>query len=494
MIADCSIKHLLLACGLVWLQLTPPAGGSPEQESIESRLAQVSVTYQSPDPFRPWQSDAPGVRRGYAIRVDGSLYITTESLVRNHTLVEMRAARTGLRLPADVLMSDEQVNLALLSTGGAATNPPSCTVADAVGRKDTVAILQFDETGELQRGAGKVLQISFEELPAAPYASLVFSLLTDLNVNGEGAPVVRGNSLAGLIMSYDPSSRTGKMIPYPILRRFLHDATSPPYRGVAVAGFTSKELVDPAQRAYLGVGNLSGGILVLSCIPGTGAEDVLRPLDVVLKWDGYEVDNMGYYDDPDFGRLRSAYLTHGRREVGDTVAVRIVRDGSEQTVNLTLTSYSDESALIPENAAERRPEYLIEGGMLLRELDGAYLRAHGANWMNQLDQRLVSLYLTRRQIPQNEGQRVVILAGVLPHPINVGYQHFHNHAVTHVNGRPVNNMADVFRIVSKDGHLYTLTLQSIGVDLVLDRSSLAQANKRLAEIYRIPRLRYQRGK
>ena len=475
-------------------RLDPVSAQEQPEAPIAERLVQVLVAHQAPNAFRPWQNATPGHRSGYAIRIGDSLYVTTESLVRNHTLVEIRRARTGTRLPVTVLMSDDQVGLALLSTDGVATNPPSLRLVETLNRNDTVDILQFDDTGELQRGEGHVLQISFDSLPAAPYATLVFSLLTDLNVNGEGAPVLQGDRLAGLMVSYDPSTRTGRMLPYPVLRRFLKDATQPPYTGVAIAGFASKPLIDPAHRDYLGAGVGTGGILILSCIPGTGASESLKPNDVILKWDGYAVDELGYYDDPDFGRIKVSYLIQGRRSVGDSVPARIVRDRAEQTLNVRLSSYSDSDALIPENVHSERPDYLIEGGLVLRELDGAYLRAHGGKWQSQLDQRLVSLYLTRQQAPERKGQRIVVLAGVMPDPINVGYQHFRNHEVTQVNGKPIDNMTDVFRIVEKDGHVRRLRLRSMGVDLVLDETMLKEANARLASLYQIPNLRYRRPK
>ena len=65
------------------------------------------------------------------------------------------------------------------------------------------------------------------------------------------------------------------MIPYPIISRFLRDAAKQPYTGSAIAGFAWKPLVDPVKRAYLGLGERTGGILVISCLTGSGADGVL---------------------------------------------------------------------------------------------------------------------------------------------------------------------------------------------------------------------------
>jgi hypothetical protein len=129
---------------------------------------------------------------------------------------------------------------------------------------------------------------------------------------------------------------------------------------------------------------------------------------------------------------------------------------------------------------------------VLRELTGRYLHAYGTDWQRRVDSRLVNLYLTRSNDAERAGDRIVLLTGVLPDPINIGYQGFRDAVITHVNGDAIRNMGDVFRIVDRDGSVRRLRLQSIGVDLILDPALLSEANRRLSMIYRVPRLRYER--
>jgi hypothetical protein len=336
------------------------------------------------------------------------------------------------------------------------------------------------------------VNISVSELPTAPYPSLIFSLLTDLNVNGEGALVAVDGKVAGMIMSYDPGSRVGRMLPYPMIKHFLDDALKARYEGFATAGVIWTSLVDPVKRAYLGVTQNGKGILVLSCLPGTGAAAALKPNDVVLAWDGKSVDNLGFYDDAEFGRLGFAHLIKGRREPGDVAPLTIIRDKTEQTINVKFDRWLDNSALIPEDVTGEQAEYLVEGGFIFRELTARYLRAHGGDWQQNMDARIAHLYLTQRYSPRQPGEHIVILSSVLPDTINIGYQHMRDQIVTAINGKPVRNMTDVFRIADADGNIKRVTLQSIGVDLVLDEKLLPIANQRIADLYRVPTLRYQR--
>jgi hypothetical protein len=109
-----------------------------------------------------------------------------------------------------------------------------------------------------------------------------------------------------------------------------------------------------------------------------------------------------------------------------------------------------------------------------------------------MDSRLVHMYLTQRYSPNQPDEHVVILSGVLPASINIGYQNHQDMIITALNGKPVRNMADVFRIVDADMSIKHMSFKSVGVDIVLDQSELVDSNQKIAEAYRLPALRYQR--
>lgn len=456
-------------------------------------VVQVHVTFQGFDAFFPWQKLRPGMRQGYGVAVDANHVVTTEALVRNCTLVEIRRASSGERLAAVVEKADHQANLALLripATARGLTLTPVSILED-LDRAADVQIVQFDETAQIQRGRAQVVRVAVERLHSSPHHSLTFVLLTDLNVNGQGAAVVHNDSLAGLVMRYDRGTRTAAVLPYCVVSRFMLETKRPVYSGMASAGVIWSPLVDPAKRSYLRLQADKRGILVLSCLPGTGAAEVLRPNDVIVSWDDTPVDNMGFYEDPLFGRLAFPYLIRGKRRPGDAVPVDIVRDGRSERANVALAHYADHDALIPDNISGGQDEYLVTGGLVLRELTGNYLRAKGSNWKRRADSRLVHLYLTRKYAPDNKGDRIVLLSSVLPDEINIGYQHLRTEIVTAANGKEIRNMRDLFRMQDSDGMVSALTLRGIDVDIVLDADTLPNADARIARLYRIPRLSHR---
>ncbi|MDD5676781.1 MAG: hypothetical protein PHW60_02165 [Kiritimatiellae bacterium] len=471
----------------VLLAWTTPTLAAPD---YDANMVEITVTYQDYDPRIPWRKKAAAVRQGYGVVIGAGQVLTTEDLVRNQTQVELRRAKSGVKLAAAVLEADDQLNTAILTF----SNAPSANalipvaLADTIRRGDRLTIVKLEKTGEFQTSEGQVVELSASGSPRP----LALKVLTQSSIDGDGTPALLNGQLAGLSVAYDKKTQTGLFIPCTTLRRFIAAAHAPPYKGLAWAGFQFESLLDPVKRRYLGVTEPQGGIVVTKTTPGSGAAEVLQAGDVITTWDGVPIDAQGYYNDTDFGRLRLAYLIGGRRAAGDSVPVALIRDRKPRGVQVLLKRQRDRDEFIPEGVGDEPVEYLVEGGLVLRELTGDYLRASGENWKLQMNPRLVYYYFHQDKFARQSGDHVVLLAMVLPNSINIGYQEFHDQVVTAVNGRPIRNMADVFRAVDSAGGLRRVTLLGCGVDLALDEATLAEANRRIAEQYRIPRLRHQK--
>jgi S1-C subfamily serine protease len=474
------------------LDLSAPAIAAPAPD-YDASVVEITVAYQDHDPHVPWRKKAAAVRHGYGVVIGANQVLTTEELVRNQIQVELRQARSGVKLAATVLEADNQLNTALLTFGNnAAANAfLPLAPAGAIRRDDQLTIVKLEKTGEFQTSAGQVVELSASSAPRP----LALKVLTQASIDGNGTPALLNGQLAGLSVAYDKKTQTGLFIPGVTLRRFIADANAPPYKGLAWAGFQFESLLDPVKRRYLGVPAAQGGIVVTQTTPGSGAAAVLQAGDVITAWDGIPIDAQGYYTDPDFGRLRLAYLIGGRRAAGDRVPVAFVRDRKPCVAQVLLKRQRERDEFIPETIAPGGgdgTEYLVAGGLVLQELTGDYLRAAGENWKIQMNPRLVYYYLHQDKLARRPGDHVVLLSMVLPDSINIGYQEFHDQVVTAVNGRPIRNMTDVFKAVDDAGGLRRVTLLGCGVDLVLNETAMDEANRRIAAQYRIPRLRYQK--
>ncbi len=455
------------------------------------QVVDVLVTCQTSDEHMPWRLSRPQFRQGYGVVIDAGRVLTTEELIRQATLVELRQPGQAVKHAATIRQVDPRLAVALL----AVDDPAFCrelvpvALATNVARGARTRIVQYDDSGLRQEGAGRIVEIGVEALPSAPAAVLTLRVLSDLRVQNPGAPVYGDGGLAGIMMRYDAQHQTGFVLPAPVLARFLRAVSEPVYLAPPSGGFRWTPLVDAAKRRYFSLPGESGGVQVLDVFSNATVSGTLKPNDILLRWDGFAIDEQGFYQDPDYGRTRLSHAIEGRRRAGERVPIEFVREGRLQQAEVALRPRNDEDALIPENTIGAPPDYLVEEGLVLRELTGRYLRSGGRSGGPSAGLRLSHLYLARSEQPACVGDRIVILSGVLPDPANVGYQELRDEIVTAVNGEPVRNLRDVARVVDRDRGIRQLTLEGRGVDMVLDPAQRNEANTRIAQSYRIPDLR-----
>jgi S1-C subfamily serine protease len=456
----------------------------------DATIVEIIATCQEFDPRIPWRNKPPQIRQGLGVVIEGNHILTIDNIARNSTLIEIRRAKTGAKLEAKAVVSDEQAGIALLklSDEKASSQFRSVPLADKVQRDDLVQIVKLDASGQLQSDEGRVIEVT-----SSPRGLLV-KVLTDLSIEKNGAPIFIGGKLAGIILQYDKNTQTCTALAGTTLKNIVAAAMTPPYEGIAWAGMTWEPLLDPAKRKYLGADQHKGGILVVRTAPGSGAAAVLQTEDVITEIDGFQLDEMGYYADPDFGRLLFSHVVNGRHKPGDEIPLAVIRNRQKITLKMPLKRQSDIAQVIPDNTSGARAEYLADGGFVLRELSGDYLRAAGNEWIIQINPRLVNYYFNPWQFSVKDGDHIVILSMVLPDLINIGYHEYRDEVVTAVNGEKIRSLDDVFRIVERDGLLKRVSIMGYEVDLVLDEAEMAQANKRIAANYRIQKMRFKSSK
>lgn len=477
------MKPFFLSLGILTLVVSTAFA-----DGMEKSIVEVIVTSQRPDARLPWRRERPVMRVSYGTVVAPGRILTTEDTVRNATLVEVQSPGQATKYTARVIRADARIGTALLAIPEELAGRFTPVTWDGVqGRGASVTLAQFDKGAQLQTANGRVAQTSVSALPSAPHAILTLSILSDLKLERIGAPVFANGRLTGMVIRYDAANQIIEALPSGILKRFSESAASSNYQGFASAGLRWAPMLDPAKRRYYGLKDDNLGVTVLRTIPGSGASKSLEADDVILRWDGSAIDSHGFYLDPEYGRLNFPHLIT-RRTPGESVSVTVFRNRQETNVTVTLDAFDDSRALIPLNTEGIASEYLIEGGLLIRELTADYLTSAGKNWMVLNSPQLINLYLTRAQFPEKPGQRVVILVGILPDDINKGYEMIRDQIVTHVNGKPVASMKDVFAIRKADGGVTRVTMQNLAADVMLDPEVLAQANRRIAENYRIPGL------
>ncbi|NIP94866.1 MAG: PDZ domain-containing protein, partial [Akkermansiaceae bacterium] len=268
-------------------------------------------------------------------------------------------------------------------------------------------------------------------------------------------PVTLNGRLLGILTSYNSKDQISDVVAPEIVKLFLQDVEDGKYEGFPSLGIATVLTEDPQFRKWLGLNDDQGGIYISRVLPGSAAhESSLKEADVLLSVDGKTIDRRGYYTDERYGRLFWSHLIRGSKKVGDTVALRIVRDGEEQTIEATLRRPVD--PLIPSHMYDRAPPYLIKGGLVFQELSRSYLEAFGKEWQTRAPLDLLDA-LDNPEDYEEGRNRLVFLSRVIPTPATIGYDRVSNLIVTEVNGRKIEDMNSLARAFeeTRDG-LHTI--------------------------------------
>jgi len=481
-----------ITCILVSALATLALAGPAPRVSFESQVVVLVVTTQDYDEWRPWEKKTPETRTVQAVVLDGSLIATTADLVENATVIFVEKHGRPLREPARIVHVDADANIALLTVDkpGFFADLTPAALAPSMPTEGQVSTVRW-RSGQLEISASRIsrIEVGTSYLGALEHASLIVE--TDLSGGGWSEPLFADGRLIGLTFAQDEKSAT--VTPVDILRAFLESARTPAgYREFANLELSWEVNRDPALTRYLGLEGEPRGILVTQVPWGSSACGALYPRDILLGLDGHAIDAAGNYQHRRYGQLKFTQIVVDGHHAGDIIAGEVLRDGKKVPVRLTLRPARSADDLVPVRTGGAAPPYVIEGGLVFRELDGEFLRTWGKDWEKKAPPFLMTGYDLFRTTQTPGRRRVILLAYVLPSAYNLGYGNLEALPVARINGRDVDSIADVdeaFRHPEGEFHRIVFQPNPVRAELVLDAATLDKATQEILDEYQIPERR-----
>jgi hypothetical protein len=212
--------------------------------------------------------------------------------------------------------------------------------------------------------------------------------------------------------------------------------------------------------------------------------------DVLTAIGDHEIDQNGNYVDSLYGKIEFTNLLTAHAFVGDTLPLKIQRNGKALTLNVTLEHRAAKDYVIPPySTSAEPPPYYVLGGLIFQELSREYLKEWGANWQKEAPQRLVYFDRFQSELFPEGRQRVVILSQVLPANSTIGYDDFSYLTVTKVNGQAINSLGDLAQALLQplDG-FDKIETEEDPKQLELDVAQVAAEAPALRENYGLPSL------
>jgi S1-C subfamily serine protease len=466
--------------------VTVTATAAPEPSAS---LVRISTTSQQPDYTVPWNPGSVGSGVGAGFVIDGKRIMTNAHVVSNATFITVVKEGDPNPWEARVLHVAHDCDLALLEvydeTFFEGTKPLEFGGIPAL--ESTVIAYGYPIGGDrLSVTRGIVSRIDFQPYSHSEVDShLTIQIDAAINPGNSGGPVMQDGKVVGVAFqgySGAVAQNVGYMIPTPVIRRFLKDVEDGSYDRYMDLAATYFPLVNPAQREALGLGNDNTGVLVGSIFDGGSSDGKLQSGDVILSVDGRPVFSDGKIE-LDGERVEMAEVFE-RKFKGDEVKLEILRAGETQEVTLELDRPWPFE--MQARAYDRRPRFVLVGGLLFQPLDRDFLDAQRDNPQRKVDTRLryfFDYYVTDHLY--REHPEVIVLSDVLKDPVNTYVEPFKGAIVDKINGRNIRSLQDVASAFAEPGEFHVIELLGEGRPIVLDRSTLAEAGERIKQRYRV---------
>jgi PDZ domain len=271
------------------------------------------------------------------------------------------------------------------------------------------------------------------------------------------------------------ADNTGYIIPTPVIRRFLTDIEDGHYDQYADLGVSEFPLHNPAMRKALGLPNDGNGVIINNVVPTSSSDGILKNGDILMALDGKPVDSAGRVNIG--GENVNLNEVIERKYAGDKVAVRYLRDGAWNDVDIILKplQWSRMYAI----QYEKKPRYLVFAGLVFQPLDTNLFAA--CKFENVSLRRLYSDYVPKGLFEKHRD--IVVLTRVESDPVTSLLGGFEGYAVEKINGVEVKDLRHAHELLhpKEMPEFFVIDLYDAERPVVIPAALVAAANKRMQE-------------
>ena len=465
------------------------AADPADEDGFERSIVRIVDFSQRGDWSTPWEVSGVRTSSGSGFVIPGDLILTNAHVVSDARmlLLYLHGDPTPHKARAVILGHDCDLALVRPEEPGLLDGLPALELGGLPALRSTVETYGYPAGGDqISSTRGVVSRIEIHVYTHSGVDQhIVVQTDAAINPGNSGGPVVQGGRVVGVaFQGASDLENTGYAIPVEVIRHFLDDARDGHYDGYPDLAIQDSNLLNPAARRRAGLADDETGVRVEFITPGGSSEGQLEVGDVLLAVDGRPIASDGSISEAglrfDFGLLVD------RHQIGESVSVRMLRNGERRTIDIPLRLHPDLETHA--NLYDRMPRYFIFGGLVFVPLDNEMLKTYGRDWVSAADRRLIYEHLYRPLIdPPAPGYEPVVLLRRLDHPVNINIAWYRNQLVTAVNGRAIGGLKDLITAIetSTDRWL-VLDLGEPGRFIVVDRAAAAAAGPGILSQYGVP--------
>ena len=481
-----------MTTGRLWIGLAlamavatgPRAGAQPD---VRDAIVKIYTVHNRPNYYNPWTTYGPRSSTGSGAIVKGKKILTNAHVVGNQTFLQVRRNGESKRYQAHLLAVSHEADLALLTVDDESffEGIEPLEFGPLPNTQQEVLVYGFPLGGDsMSITKGVLSRIEHQRYAHSSCNFLAGQIDAAINPGNSGGPVIVSNRVVGVVMQGMTSAENiGYMVPIePVAHHFFKDIEDGTYDGFPSMGAVMQEMENPSLKARFNVPEDETGVLINMILPDSPADGVLQDGDVLVQIDGQDVAEDGTVEFRPEQRTKLSYFIQ-KRQIGETLPIRILRDGEALAKEVTLDRSLREDWLIQEEAYDVLPTYYIYGGVLFCPLSKNLLKEWGNNWYNAAPKEFVAMLGSN--FSTEEQDEVVIVLKVLAAGVNQGYHNVSNWIVDEVDGEKIRNLKDLIaRIEGGTGRFVELTSPT-GQQLVLDRAEVTSSQDTILNLYRI---------
>lgn len=454
------------------------------QPSVTSSVVKLDVVSDPPDLLTPWQTEGVKLFGGSGVLIEGNRILTNAHVVESAVSIEVKRAGERARFPAKVSFISHDADLALLEVedAGFFEGARALPLGKMPALQQGVVVYGFPVGGNtLSITSGIVSRIEVDTYAQSYRSLLSVQIDAAINEGNSGGPVITDGTIVGIAMQgLEDADNVAYMIPPPVIAHFLEDVKDGRYDGFPTLGIALQDMESEAQRRASMMEPSQSGALVLRVDYGSPAHGVLQPRDVILSIDGHDVANDLTVAVEGVGRVDLA-VTYQSKQIGDTIDVVILRRGQLMKKRLRLTPHVP---LVPGRRLSEWPRYVQFGGLVFQPLSEQLLDEADAGYADAVSYAEVYNLVTRSR------REILLLAEVLPHPVNRGYQDFGGEVVRLVNGVVPRDLDHLASILDAAKGPWLRVVTGHGDVVTLDLEAARRANPQILVAYGIPEDRH----
>lgn len=473
-----------ICCAALLFAATPAA----DFATLEGSVVRLVNYTQRGDWASPWDASKVVQISGSGFVIEGGLVMTNAHVVSDSRLLVMQVEGDPNPHEAEILHIAHDCDLALvrpLDAETLATVVP-LTFGELPRLGSTVDTLGYPTGGIRVSSTRGVVSRIEDQLYVHSGVDAHLAVQTDAATNpgSSGGPVIQDDRVVGVAFqaSLDLES-VGFFIPPEVIARFLRDVEDGRYDGYPELGVDTANLEHSAARALAGMREEESGVRVYRVYRGSSADDLMRVGDVILEVNGRPVANDGSVVD---GRSRIPFgLLIDRMFIGDSAAVRLLREGSRLELQVPLNRHSFYDSR--RNAYDEKPRYFVYGGLVFVPLCRETLKTYGGDWWRTAPKTLLEEFFQRIVVePSLQLQERVVLLRRLEDPVNSDMAYHRDQVIERVNGREITGLEVLVEALeSHDGDYHLIEFAHGRRFGVLDRRKAEQANPDILERYGI---------